>query len=81
MEIDVLLFGPASDAAGADRVRLSLHEGCSAADALAILAERQPRLRPFVECGRLAVNHAFAPPATLLRPGDEVALIAMVSGG
>jgi molybdopterin converting factor small subunit len=34
-----------------------------------------------VKAGRLAVNHAFAGDAQRVRPSDEIALIAMVSGG
>ena len=30
---------------------------------------------------RVAVNHALAPPATILRDGDEVALLPPVTGG
>jgi molybdopterin converting factor small subunit len=83
--IDVLLFGGAGAAVGADRVRLELREGpgggARTEEVLARLREQAPKLKPFVDAGRLAVNHKFARPGTTIRPGDEVALIAMVSGG
>jgi molybdopterin converting factor subunit 1 len=45
-----------------------------------IIAELQ-RLSPLVSRCRVAVNHEFAPPETILNPSDEVAVIPPVSGG
>lgn len=77
----MLLFGAASAALGIGRVRVTLPTPCTAHQALNHLATHEPRLRPFTQSGRLAVNHRFAPPEQSINPGDEVALIAMVSGG
>ncbi|MFG0286053.1 MAG: MoaD/ThiS family protein [Phycisphaerales bacterium JB039] len=81
MEIETLLFGPAVDAAGTDRVTITLPERATAAEALAALAEQHPRLAQMVGFGRLAVNHEYAAPDQRLTPMDEVALISLVSGG
>lgn len=83
MEIETLLFGPAADAAGADRITLSLPERATVGDALAAIGREYPVLAPAVEGsgGRLAVNHEYAPADRTLAPGDEVALISLVSGG
>jgi molybdopterin converting factor small subunit len=86
MEIETLLFGPAADAAGADRITLALPEEATVADALAAIARQYPVLAAAVEGGgggggRLAVNHEYAPAHRRLAPTDEVALISLVSGG
>ncbi len=77
----MLLFGAASTALGTGRVRLALPSPCTARQALDHLAVHDARLRPFTQAGRLAVNHRFAQADQAINPGDEVALIAMVSGG
>jgi molybdopterin converting factor small subunit len=41
----------------------------------------EPRLAPYLDTARWAVNQSFADQATLVQPGDEIALIGMVSGG
>ena len=84
MEIGVLLFGPAAAAAGTHRLVVHAPSGATCASILKSLAAAEPRLQPIVEpegAARLAVNHAFAPPQQVIQDGDEVALIAMVSGG
>ena len=86
MELVTLLFGPAADAAGADRIMLSLPEQATVADALAAIASQYPALAFAVESsgsagGRLAVNHEYAAADRRLAPGDEVAVISLVSGG
>ncbi len=81
MEVTVLLFGPAAAAAGAGRVAVRMDGGATAADVLRGLAEQHPSLAAAVRGGRLAVNAAFVPEGTPVMAGDEVALIALVSGG
>ncbi len=81
MHLRVLLFGPAAAAAGSAEVRVPAPSGATAGAVLHALAESHPALRPYVAAGRLAVNHAFAAPDYTVQPTDEVALIAMVSGG
>lgn len=82
MELEVLLFGPQAALAGAREVRVAL-EGSEATPAavLAALAEGAPALAASLGASRLAVNHEFAAADTVVRPGDEVALVGMVSGG
>lgn len=45
------------------------------------LVQAEPKLEPALARCRIAVNCAFATDEQLLRDGDEVALIGMVSGG
>ncbi len=81
MKVDVLLFGGAAAAVGTDRARVDVPASSTCAAVLEKLGESEPRLRAFVGAGRLAVNHAFVGPERVIREGDEVALIALVSGG
>lgn len=86
MQFTVLLFGPAATTANADRVvveasEAETHGGVKARDVLAALAAAHPSLGPIVSAGRLARNHDFAGPDEIVRPGDELALVALVSGG
>lgn len=81
MTIDVLIFGPAADAAGAPRVRVTPAERPTVASVLAALADQHPALGFALSGARLAVNRAFAPAEAPIAPGDEVALISLVGGG
>jgi molybdopterin converting factor small subunit len=81
MEVTVLLFGPAAMAAGARQVAVKVAHGCTSAELRAAMLEQHAALRPVMAWGRVVVNHAYSPPGTVIRAGDEVALIALVSGG
>ncbi len=83
MEVTVLLFGPAAMALGKDRATVSTHAATTVAELLRLLGANHAALTPYVALGvgRLAVNHAFASSGQTIGPHDEVALIAMVSGG
>ncbi len=86
MRVEVRLFGPASQAAGRDRIDIECTvgpalAGPTAADVLEAMAAQRPELVFAIRSARLAVNHAFATPRTVIAPTDEVALIALVGGG
>jgi molybdopterin converting factor small subunit len=83
MDVSVQLFGPAAMAVGRERVAVRVQSGATCGDVLGAIRECEPKLRPFVApgVGRLAVNHAFTVEDRVVLEGDELALIAMVSGG
>lgn len=86
MRIEVLLFGPASQAAGRDRIGVECAvagglAGPTAACVLGAIAAQHPELEFAIVSARLAVNHAFATRETVIEPADEVALVALVGGG
>jgi molybdopterin converting factor small subunit len=81
VKIDVLIFGSAATAAGTDRLTVTIHESSTVRDVGAALIEQHPTLKDFFGIPRLAVNHAFVKPDCAIRPGDEIALITLVSGG
>jgi molybdopterin converting factor small subunit len=81
VKIDVLIFGSAATAAGTDRLAVTVDESSTVREVGAALIEQYPKLKDFFGVPRLAVNHAFVKPDCEIRPGDEVALITLVSGG
>lgn len=79
MTVRVLLFAAWADAFGAPSVDLDLADGATAADVVAALRTRVPGAslpRPSI-----AINRSIAPRSTLVRAGDEVAVIPPVAGG
>ena len=81
MTITVKLFAVMRDAAGTPEVALPLPEGATAADAAGALVSRFPAVGPRLRTVAYAVNRAYAPGTTVLKDGDELALIPPVSGG
>ena len=81
MTIAVKLFGPQAQLAGAREVRVEVGDGATGAAVLAALGEAVPALRESLNGSRLAVDHAYVSEGQAIRPGQEVALIGMVSGG
>ena len=86
MRIEVLLFGPAAQAAGRDRIGVECASadsgsGPTAAHVLEAIAAQHPALDFALVSARLAVNHAFASRETVIAATDEVALVALVGGG
>ncbi len=80
--VRVRLFAILRERAGEGSLELELPAGASVADALRALALR-PALAGVLDRMplRTAVNRGYSEPATLLRDGDELALIPPVSGG
>lgn len=81
-DLPVLVFGMQAHAVGSDRLMLtSIDSPIAAADVLTLIAETHPDLSASIGASRLAVNHEFATPETLIHEGDEVALVGLISGG
>lgn len=81
MEVRVLLFGPEADALGRREAPVEVPEPVTCARLKDALRRAHPALAPYLPAGRVAVNASFASPETRIAPGDEVALIGLVSGG
>ncbi len=81
MDVTVLLFGPASTAAGTDRVTVCLESDHTVGSLRDALAAQYPALEVVLTWGRIAVNQKYAPSITVIKADDEVALVALVSGG
>ncbi|MCB9846533.1 MAG: MoaD/ThiS family protein [Phycisphaeraceae bacterium] len=81
MRLRVRLFGAEARVAGADEMRVDVPDDPTAAGVLAAIGVACPALRDSLSHSRLAVNHEFAPSHASVQPGDEIALIGLVSGG
>lgn len=81
MTLRVRLFALLREQVGREEVEVTLPQGATVADLSRHLRSTEPRLIPFLEVSRVAVNLAFASETQLLEPGDAVALIPPVGGG
>jgi molybdopterin converting factor subunit 1 len=81
MTIRVKLFAILRDKARTPEFPLDVREGASVADAVEALLARHPELRPFAGRVAFAVNLSRVDAATVLKDGDELALLPPVSGG
>ncbi|HMN40278.1 MAG TPA: MoaD/ThiS family protein [Phycisphaerales bacterium] len=77
----MLLFGPAASTFGRGEVWVRVRDGATCREVLEAVTGVAPTLADHARGGRLAVNHEFAEAGRVVKGGDEVALIAMVSGG
>lgn len=81
MEVRVLLFGPEADAMRRREAIVEVEQPVTCEALRRALQESHPALGPFLAGARFALNSEFAHAESVVRPGDEVALIGMVSGG
>jgi molybdopterin converting factor subunit 1 len=77
----VKLFAVLRDKAGVAELRLSLPEGASVSDAMESVLHRYPAIAPLVNRVACAVNLVRVDRQTVLKDGDELALLPPVSGG
>lgn len=81
IKVRVLFLGPAKELTGRNEVVLTLPEGASVATAISKLLREFPKLEDRLTHYRFAINSDYADENTLLKDGDELALIPPVSGG
>jgi molybdopterin converting factor subunit 1 len=79
--IRVRLFALLREKAGTGEADLSLPDGATVGAAAEAVAARFPAVRDAASRAMYAVNQEYATAATVLRDGDELALIPPVSGG
>lgn len=80
MSVTVLLFASYADALGASSLRVDLPVDATVADVLARLRAR-PGAERLPPSPLVAVNQRYATAASVVRAGDEVAVIPPVAGG
>ena len=81
MKIKVLFFASCRDAVGRRSCDWEIAEGCRVADLQRELVAAYPQLAAVQQVLSIAVNAEYAGSHTVLKAGDEVALIPPVSGG
>lgn len=81
VRIRALFFASYREIAGTDEIALELNTGASVSDVVAHLRARGRGWLRLPASPAVAVNRTYAPLATALEDGDEVAFIPPVSGG
>ena len=81
MRVKVRLFATYREIIGQRQLTWTAKEGETLAGLVDSIIAKYPRLTGYREAMLLAVNASYALPETVLRDGDEVALMPPVSGG
>ncbi|MBI3998920.1 MAG: molybdenum cofactor biosynthesis protein MoaE, partial [Armatimonadetes bacterium] len=81
MQITVRLFAVHREALGTPALTLTVPDGTTAGDVWSLLVRQHPALRDLVPPTAVAVNDRVYPAEHRLADGDQVALLAPVSGG
>lgn len=81
MQINVLLFAAAKEAAQTDSITLTVADQVTAAEILAAIGSQLPQLQPLLPSCRLAVDSCYVGVEATITESSEVALIPPVSGG
>lgn len=79
--MNVLFFARARDLTGKSVVSLKIPCGSSAGSTMERLLCMFPRLQEICKSMLLAINEEYADESTLLKHGDELAIIPPLSGG
>lgn len=66
---------------GVRQERLTLPDGTTAADLIAILSEKYENLAPTLNVSLLSINQEITYPEDEIQDGDEVRIFPAVSGG
>ena len=81
IQITVKLFAIFQEVLATDELQINLESGTSVSTIFDRLVSNHPHLEKWRSLTRYAVNLNFVDPQTILKNGDEVALIPPVSGG
>ncbi|MEM1069648.1 MAG: MoaD/ThiS family protein [Planctomycetota bacterium] len=81
MQLNVLLFAGAKEAAGSDHVTIHTHGEPTASEVLKALEQQHPALSDLLPSCRLAVGNNYVDSDHTVTANDELALIPPVSGG
>lgn len=80
-QFEIRLFAIAREAAGQDRIVIDSVSEPTVSELLDEICQRIPDVAPLLPSCRLAVNGAYADPASIVPFDSDVALIPPVSGG
>ncbi|MCX5935216.1 MAG: MoaD/ThiS family protein [Pseudanabaena sp. LacPavin_0818_WC45_MAG_42_6] len=81
IKITVKLFAIFQEVLATDEMQITLTSGTTVSQIFDHLASQHPHLEKSRSLTRYGVNLNFVEPQTILKNGDEVALIPPVSGG
>jgi molybdopterin converting factor subunit 1 len=81
MKITIRLFAAARDAAGSDRIEVSLPDGATVRQLRSALVERAPGLQRMASSLLVAIGNDYATDEAHVDAAAEVAVFPPVSGG
>jgi molybdopterin converting factor subunit 1 len=81
MRVNVLYFGTLKDLFALEQESLDVRDGTTVETLLSLLSAKTSKQSDLWRTLAVAVNRDYAGLATVLREGDEVALLPPVSGG
>ncbi|CAK9179413.1 unnamed protein product [Ilex paraguariensis] len=81
VEIKVLFFARARDVTGLTDMPLVVASGSTAENCLYELMSKFPSLKEISNCMVLALNEEYISESTIVKNGDELAIIPPISGG
>lgn len=81
MRVEVLLFATLKDAAGQNRLSVTLPDGATVGDVKRAVTALYPVIEAHIEAAIAAVNQEYAFASDAVHDGDEVAFFPPVSGG
>lgn len=81
MNLTVLFFAAARDAAGTDRVTVDVPEGSTVGQLQQLIIRQIPQLERWAQALLWAVNNRYAGSEQVLQSSDVIACFPPVSGG
>ena len=81
MKIDLKFFSIIREIVGSKEMPMEISPGMTVEGLLEELLNRYPGLEPYERSLMVAVNRDFADVSTILKEGDEVALMPPIGGG
>lgn len=81
MKIKLKFFGQLRELAKLQETEIDVQASATVNDLKGIVAERFPDLREHLNVVSVAVDNEYAPKETVLKDGNEVALLPPISGG
>ena len=81
MRVLVKFFASYRETLGKNEIKVELDRGSSVSDLLDVLRRDYPELGKLMETLVVSINLEYATYDTILKEGDEVALLPPVSGG
>lgn len=81
MKVAVLLFARLRELVGKERLEMELSHETKVSDVLNVLFDDKHQAQEIGQCLLFAINQNYVKPDTILKDGDELALIPPVSGG
>jgi len=79
--VKVLFFASLKDITGESGIDLELDENADVESLKVEVTSMYPKLKPFMSFVKIAINQEFAEANSVIKNGDELAILPPVSGG